>query len=35
VWDQAGNTQTLSSVACGGTTDFSLYFPTTTITLTP
>jgi len=35
VWDQAGNTQVLSSVACGGTTDFSDYFPTTTITLTP
>ena len=35
VWDQAGNTMVLSSVACGGETDFSLYFPTTTITLTP
>jgi len=35
VWDQAGNTLHLSSVACGGTTDFSLYFPTTRITLTP
>ena len=35
VWDQAGNPLHLSSVACGGATDFSLYFPTTRITLTP
>ncbi|MFO1337292.1 MAG: hypothetical protein U1F53_03510 [Burkholderiaceae bacterium] len=35
VWDQAGNASVLSSVACGGSTDFSLYFPTTRITLTP
>lgn len=35
VWDQAGNAAVLSSVACGGSTDFSLYFPTTKITLTP
>jgi hypothetical protein len=35
VWDQAGNMLRLASVDCDGTTDFSLYFPTTTITLTP
>ncbi len=35
VWDQAGNTIVLDSVACGGSTDFSLLFPTTKITLTP
>ncbi|MFO1341149.1 MAG: hypothetical protein U1F53_23490 [Burkholderiaceae bacterium] len=35
VWDQAGNATVLDSVACGGSTDFSLLFPTTKITLTP
>lgn len=35
VWDQAGNATVLDSVACGGSTDFSLYFPSTTITLAP
>lgn len=33
--DYAGNRQTLTSQVFGGTTDFSLYFPSTAITLTP
>lgn len=35
VGDFAGNRQTLTSEVFGGTTDFSLFFPSTTITLTP
>jgi hypothetical protein len=33
--DFAGNRQVLTSQVFGGATDFSLYFPSTTITLTP
>lgn len=35
LYDYAGNETTLTSTEFGGTTDFSTYFPTTTITVTP
>lgn len=35
VGDFAGNRQTLTSQVFGGTTDFSPFIPSTTITLTP